>query len=185
MKFTTADIVQTLAIAISVLGLWYQLRRGWLLHSAEMVTDLLVQFNSPEFERRRRSFAKLLKERGVAGELVPIAKGYPLGVLGFYEHIGHLVHRRALDEKMVWTKFAWELVCYFHCITKDGNALEAARQKNGDRTLYEEMEWLNGRFVKIYLSRGVALYKEGRVRWLEEFFSQETSLGSHESGSPV
>jgi hypothetical protein len=172
------DTVQTFAIVASVLGLIYQLRREWLLHSAEMVTDLVAQFNSEEFGKRRRSLVAHL-EHVVAGKPVSLTSDYGLGVLGFYENIGHLVRRRALDEMMVWTKFSWELVCYFQCITMGTNALATEREKNGDPTLYEELEWLNARFVKTYRRKGVSLYRDdGRIRWLEDFFLQEGRLGS-------
>lgn len=174
------DIVQTIAIVVSVLGLIYQLRREWLLHSAEMVTSLVAQFTSEEFEKRRRRFAYQL-EPVVSGKPVSLTSDYGLGVLGFYENVGHLVRRRALDEMMVWTKFSWELVCYFQCITEEPNSLAVERKKNGDPTLYEEMEWLDARFVKIYRRKGVSLYgDDGRVRWLEDFFLQEKRLRSHE-----
>lgn len=178
------DIVQTIAIIVSVLGLIYQLRREWLLHSAEMVTSLVAQFTSEEFGKRRRRFATRL-EPAVSGKPVLLTIDYGPGVLGFYENVSHLVRRRALDEMMVWTKFSWELVCYFQCITMGDNALAIERKKNGDPTLYEEMEWLNARFVRIYRRKGVSLYgDDGRIRWLEAFFLQEKSLGSHEEEDP-
>lgn len=173
------DIIQTIAIVVSVLGLIYQLRREWLLHSAEMVTSLVAQFTSEEFEKRRRKLATRL-EPMVSGTPVLLTSDYGLGVLGFYENVSHLVRRRALDEMMVWTKFSWELVCYFQCITMGDNALAIERKKSGDPTLYEEMEWLNARFVRIYRRKGVSLYRDdGRIRWLEAFL-QEKRLGSHE-----
>lgn len=177
------DTVQTIAIVVSVPGLIYQLRREWLLHSAEMVTSLVAQFNSEEFEKRRRSLAAHL-EPVTAGKPVSLTSDYGLGVLGFYENVSHLVRRRALDEMMVWTKFSWELVCYFQCITMGANALAVERTKNCDPTLYEEMEWLNARFVKIFRRKGVSLYRDdGRVRWLEDFLFQERRLGSPQKDS--
>lgn len=180
------DIVQTAAILVSTLGLLYQLRREWLLHSAEMMANLVTQFNSEEFESRRRSLAAHL-EPVTEGMPVSLTSDYGLGVLGFYENLGHLVRRRALDEMMVWTKFSWELVCYFQCITMNGNALAVERRKNGDPTLYEEMEWLNARFVRVYRRKGVSLYQnDGRIRWLSDFFLQEKRLclRTENSGCP-
>ena len=172
------DIVQTAAILASVLGLLYQLRRDWLLHSAEMVTSLVAQFNSEDFEKRRRRLAAHLEAVAAGGD-VSLTSDYGLGVLGFYENLSHLVRRRALDEEMIWTKFSWELVCYFQCITMNGNALAVERTKNGDPTLYEEMEWLNRRFVRTYRRKGVFLYRDdGKIRWLEDFFVQENNLCS-------
>lgn len=169
------SIVQTVAIVVSLLGLIYQLRREWLLHSAEMVTNLVAQFNSEEFEMRRKALTMHLKPV-LEGKPVSLTNAYGLGVLGFYENISHLVRRRALDEMMVWTKFSWELVCYFQCITIGSNALAVEREKNGDPTLYEEMEWLNKRFVMIFRRKGVSLYADdGRIRWLDDFFLQERS----------
>jgi hypothetical protein len=175
---TITDMVQTVAILVSVLGLLYQLRREWLLHSAEMVTSLVAQFSSTDFEKRRRHLASHF-EAVVTGGNVSLTSDYGLGVLGFYENLSHLVRRRALDEKMIWTKFSWELVCYFQCITMNGNALAVERTKNGDPTLYEEMEWLNKRFVRTYRRKGVSLYRDdGKVLWLEDFFFQEKNLCS-------
>ena len=183
MTMATTDIVQTSAILVSILALFYQLRREWLLHSAEMVTNLVTEYNSEDFENRRKSLASLL-EPVAAGELISIADVSVFGVLGFYENLGHLVRRRALDELMVWNKFSWDLVCYYQCLVLGDNALSKLREQYGDPTLYEEMEWLNARFVKIYRRRGVSLYgRDGRVRWLNDFFSQESRLGSHASRS--
>jgi len=179
----TTDFVQTAAIVVSVLALFYQLRREWLLHSAEMVTGLVTEYNSEDFENRRKNLAALLAPVA-KGERISIADASVFGVLGFYENLGHLVRRGALDELMVWNKFSWDLVCYFECLVLGDNALRKLREQFGDPTLYEEMEWLNARFLRIYRRRGVSLFgKDGRVRWLSDFLSQERRLGSHASGS--
>lgn len=186
MLMGITDIIQTIAIVVSVLGLTYQLRRESLLHSAEMVTNLVAQFNSEEFEKRRKSLATRLEPVVTAGKPAPLTGDYGLGVLGFYENISHLVRRRVLDETMVWTKFSWELVCYFQCITMEPSALEAERHKNGDPTLYEEMEWLNARFIRTFRRKGVSLYgDDGKIRWLESFLRQEKLLGSHNEDSEL
>lgn len=51
-----ADRIQTGAILVSLLGLLYQLRREWLLHSADMVTSLVAQFSSEDFEKASKAF---------------------------------------------------------------------------------------------------------------------------------
>lgn len=178
-----AIVIQTLPIVVSILTVFYQLRREWLLHSAEMVTSLVTEYHSVDFENRRKSLAALL-ERVDGGEGISIADFSSFGVLEFYENLGHLVRRRALDPLMIWNEFSVGLMCSFQCLVLGENALRKLREQNGDPTLYEEMEWLNARFVKIFRKRDVSVYgKDGRVRWLKDFFLEESRLGSYASSS--
>lgn len=179
---TIAIVVQTIAIVISVLVLFYQLRRDWRFHSAEMVTNLVAQFYSKEFEERRRSLAAHL-EPVIAGKPVSLPEADAFEVLSFYENLAYLVRRGALDRLMVWNAFSWGLVCYFQCMTLNDNALRRLREKYNDQTFFEEIQWLNGKFIKIYGRRRVPVYGEdGKVRWLETFFAHEKGCGVNSSG---
>ena len=101
--------IAALGILIGIGGVIWQMRKQWLLHSADMITTLSETFSSEEMRRSRSEFASLLRDHW-NGKQVDLSNDIP--ILGFLENIGHLVKRGALDERMVYNKFAWQLFRY-------------------------------------------------------------------------
>jgi|SRR5215213_1169817 len=146
-------LVTTVGVVATVATVWWQLRRQWLLHSATLVTQLVDRFESVEWYARRRRCAELLKWHYSGEQELDLSSPFP--VLAFLENIAHLTRRGALDKLMVWNKFGWAVVAYYCALTSSTNALKAARDREGDPTIWEEFEWLYRECVKIYRRRGI------------------------------
>lgn len=153
---STSDILQIIAILVGAGSVWFQLRREWLLHSAEMVTSLLETWQSADYAARRGRFAKEL-EQGISTGVYSISPHYGHGVLGFYEHLALLTRKRAVDFDMIWNKFYWEAMAYFHIIGVRHAWLKDERVEHGDPATYEEMEWLYQRFVRHGQKKGLTI----------------------------
>lgn len=174
-----AIFVSLLGVMASLAGVHWQNRKQWLLHSAAMVTALLDKFESEQFESKRRRCGQLAAQH-LRGECVTLAGNYGFGVLGFFEHVGHLVRRGALDEEMVWNRMGWEVMGYYSAFTSEPNLIEQIRV--GNPTLYVEMEWLHMRMLAREVRSGACPHVSGadgrpRLRWMDEFITQECALG--------
>jgi hypothetical protein len=176
-------LVTVIAVLAGLGGVWWQLRKTSLLHSAEMVTALAERFNSETMRHSRVHFAELL-ESHCRGNSVWLSGDLP--VLSFFEHVGHLVRRHALDEQMAWNRFSWLLARYYLALTVRGNLLADIRQKETEPELYIEFEWLCRWALQRYRRLGVWLDGDSlREAWLDQLFAQETHLGENGSGSSV
>jgi len=171
-----AVMMALFGILASIGGVGWQIKKQWLLHSATMVTDLVSQFNSESFERRRRRFIKLLLQHR-QGEDVSLSGNYGFGVLGFFEHIGHLVRRGALDETMIWNKFGWEVVCYYRILTSGKNLITELREQQSNPAEYTELQWLYFRMLRVFRVHGTIVNEATDPPWMHDFIEQESSLG--------
>jgi len=167
-------------IFAGVFGLWWQLRKQWLLNSANIVSSLANEYTNDVWRKYRRHSARSLQEH-LNGKQIDLSKDLP--ILGFFENMGHLVRRGGLDKEMIWNKFGWYIVRYYLALTYKNNLIEDIRRKEADPTLWEEWEWLNHEMLKIYQRRGVkiltdsALLVEENVRIrINELFEQELNL---------
>lgn len=169
--------VAFLAVIASIVGVFLQNRKAWLLASASLVTTLVSEFNGPEFSGRRRRFAKLAAAH-LHGQEATLIGNYGFGVLGMFEHIAYLVRRGALDRSIVWNKFGWEMVGYYYALTARHDLLEELRANHSDRTQYEHYQWFVTKMVASYRARGTEVIDfENNLTWMEPFLSQELSLG--------
>lgn len=124
------------ALIVTILLRLFESRRSRFSLGIELILKLDERFNSKELRDARRKAAKSLlnKDNTYAAD----------DVLDFFEMIGILVRRGALDEKMVWhIFFAW-LHQYCHSAKEH---IEAERQK--DSTVWEDLVRLHDRLVKI------------------------------------
>lgn len=168
-------VVTFLGVIAALAGVWWQVRRQWLLHSATLVTQLDDRFNSKEWLAYRYQCAKQLEAHYRGGKDLDLLKNFP--VLGFFENLAYMVRAGALDKKMVWNKFGWYVVGYYKAITVRKNALKAARQQEGDETIWEEFEWLYWQMEQIYRKRGVTFEGEAALqRRINNFLEWELSL---------
>lgn len=169
--------VTVVGVGVTLATVWWQLRRQWLLHSANLVTQLVDRFDSAEWLRHRRKCAELLKRHCSGEEELDLSNHFP--VLPFLENVAHLTRRGALDELMVWNKFGWIVVAYYFALTSPTDALKAIREKEGEATNWEEFEWLYRECVKIYLKRGIHIGDPSRRRVkIQQLFKWEGDLGS-------
>jgi hypothetical protein len=163
-----------LGVIVALIGVWWQLRRQWLLNSATAVTALTDRFTSEEWRAYRAHCAAVIQLND-SGEPVDLAKDFP--ILGFFETMGHLVRRGILDEQMIWNKFGWYIVRYHLALSSDRNLIEANRRSENDDTLWEEFDWLNRRMLRIYSRKSVNIAgPELRRQRVDELLQQELNL---------
>ncbi len=173
----SSAVVALVGVFASLIAVWLQARRQWLLNSANLVTSLVDRFSSSDWECRRVKFINLLSLPGDDPKRT-LFGNYGFGVLGFYEHIGHLVRRGAVDLFMIHNKFAWEIVCYYQLMRSGADLLAEVRTRHKDNTQYMEFEWLNRAMAKKYKALGTEIYDDkGRVRWMDDFIREEAALG--------
>lgn len=158
----------------ALIGVWWQLRKQWLLHSASMVTDLADRFVSDEWRIYRMHCAGRF-DALQRGEIVDLSEDLP--VLGLFEHIGHLVRRGILDRLMVWNKFGWYITRYYLAVTTHKDLIEHIRTREGDETLWEEFEWLHKTMLQIYKKRKIIIDAPSLVQTrIDELLKQEANL---------
>ena len=170
----TAVGVTLLGVIVGLGAVWWQVRRQWLLHSAQLVTDLAQKFTSADLRSQRRALAtSLLKHhqgdpQKLTGEIGPLI---------FFENIGYLVRCGALDVGMVWNNFSWTAVRYYLAMTNRTNLLHLARHAEKEPALYREFEWLFERMTVLYAKAGVNV-RDPQLQedWIKQLFDQETRL---------
>jgi hypothetical protein len=171
-----ATLCVTLAgVAVTLVTVWWQLRRQWLLHSAVLITQLVDRFDSAEWHNHRRRCAELLRQHYNGEEELDLSNHFP--VLPFLENVAHLTRRGALDGLMVWNKFGWIVVAYYFALTSPTNALKAIRDKEDEPTNWEEFEWLYRESIRIYRRKGMRVDEPSRKELkVQQLFKWECNL---------
>lgn len=167
-------VLATIAgVFAALFAVWWQIRKQWLLNSANIITELADRYTSSDWRTYREHCANvLIAHRN--GATVDLSRDFP--VLGFFENIGHLVRRGALDKIMIWNKFGWYVVRYHLALTRGRSLIEENRRSEADPTLWEEFEWLNRQMVRIYKRKGVAIDRHDLVAArIEELIQQESN----------
>ena len=83
-------------LVVSVLGLWFQIQRSAFSMSVDLTLKLDDKFNSDSFRKQRAKSAKSIsKSKFKEAE----------DVFDFFETIGLLVRRGALDKEVAWHSF--------------------------------------------------------------------------------
>ncbi len=105
----------------------------------QLGVDMLLKFNdkfaSDEFRKARRKAARGLKQ-GTNDDADD--------VLDFFEMIGLLVRRKAINEKFVWHSFFYSVHRYC-LLSKD----YIASSRKEDATIWEDLIWLHSRLTKL------------------------------------
>ncbi len=134
----TVDIliwVPLLAVLVAIISLIVQSRRSKFSLNVDLLLKLDDRFNSEQFKALRKAAAQSIK----AGTFEDAEE-----IIDFFEMIGLLVRRRALDVELVWHSF-------FHWIHHYAFALEhyiaLAREK--DPTIWEDFVLLREKVVAI------------------------------------
>lgn len=170
-------LVGVLAAAI---GIWWQIRKQWLLNSANVVSSFADRWGTDEWRKYRIYSAKAIKKH-LEGKPVDLSKDLP--ILGFFEHIGYLARRGGLDKEMIWNKFGWYIVRYHMGLSYKNSLIEQNRVNEGDHTLWEELDWLASEMLKIYRKKGVKLLSKDKLLTdesirlrIQELLKQELNL---------
>lgn len=167
--------VAILAVLASLIGIWWQLKKQHLFHSAQLVSNLDDRFNSPEWCAKRRYCAQLLAAHASGRAALDLSESFP--VLSFFENLALLVRVNAVDGRLVWNKFGWFVVGYHLALTEGRDALAAIRAKEQDPTLWEEFDWLYQFCSDIHRRRLIDVDSpEARAIRINQLIAWETSL---------
>jgi hypothetical protein len=167
-------------VLFGLLGIWWQLKKQWLLNSANFISGLAIEFSSDTWIAHRKKSADKVKLH-YENQAATLSRDIP--ILGFFENIGYMVRRGALDKEMVWNKFGWYVVRYYIGLTYKVDLIEQARTKEADKTLWMETEYLYIEMLNLYKNHGVTVIiadaivtdQNKRIR-IEELLEQELNL---------
>lgn len=125
-----------------------------ILLQNQMATQTLIEFsrawNDPiTASKRKEAVAALALPSDKIGEKIDCVEG----ILEVLEDFSTFARREVVDKGLVWdSTLGWYAVRYFHYADQCG-ALKYARSRwcippNFDPTLYENLEWLYGEYLK-------------------------------------
>lgn len=94
---TIASIAAVTAVVVSAAGLYVQLRQAHLQHCVDLVLKMSDKFDEEKFIKKRKVAAKAILNKKYKSETDD--------VLNFFDSLGMLVRRGAIDEEMTWHTF--------------------------------------------------------------------------------
>ena len=164
--------------AVTAVALWHQIRASSRALSAELTLRLEDRFNSESMKEARRRAALYLQS--LLLKLPPDDDEGLSDVLDFFETIGLLVQRKALDQEMAWHTFFWWLRGY-RCAAND----YIRKERQEDPTRWTDLDHLYTRFMGIEKCslRRVRRVRTGDVDMLlseedlKRFLEDEASVG--------
>ena len=118
---------------VAALALWVQLRSSRFVQGIDLLLRLDDRFNSGDMLVARQRAAKGFLE-GTDVYVDPI--------LDFFEMLGMLVRKRAIDDQMVWHSFFFWFNSYWHLATA-----RIAMKRTADHTVWAEAAYLYRRLV--------------------------------------
>jgi hypothetical protein len=108
-----------------------QLKHSRFALGVNIILQLEATFDGPEMNAARKQAAAALKADPNTADIEP--------VLDFFETIGVLVRRKAIDEELVWSSFSYWVLRY-GALARD--QIHARRKAEADDTYYEEFDFL-------------------------------------------
>ncbi len=144
---------------------YFQLKHSRFSLGVDLLLRLEATFDGPEMKAARSQAAKALKCGTETADLEP--------VLDFFETVGALVRRRALDPELAWSSFSYWVTCYA-AIARD--RIQARRSLESDHTYYEEFEFLAKRFTQVEIKkRHLKSPPSFSLESIEAFLEEETA----------
>ena len=128
--------VSLLGVIIALINLSSQIRRSKFSQSV----DLLLKFEDRFFNSAQMKGAR----RAAANSLLNGGDSSIEDVLDFFETVGMLVRRHALDNEMVWNTFFYWLHCYWSAAND-----YISKERQEDPTMWEEFSYLHKCMVNV------------------------------------
>jgi hypothetical protein len=139
---------------VGLIGLWYQARRARYTLSIDLVLKLSDRFDSPEMRATRVRAAQALLRAPTEGNTAVD------DVLNFFEELGFLVDRRAVDAEAAWEFFYYWVARYYHATLEYLQTMEA--EQPAEAEAYRHFHRLYGQLEPIERDR---LNEEGQ-QWV-------------------
>lgn len=125
-----------LAIIPASFAIYVQFRQAKLIHAHETLLQMHERWASEEFMQLRAEAARaLLDGRDLEADEFEVAN--------FFETMGLLLRRGALDKQLVWSEFAYDILRYHRGYCMNKNQLQLVRDEEGDSNYYCEFEYLH------------------------------------------
>jgi hypothetical protein len=136
-------VISAIGVIVSVATLAHAFYQARFKTSIEMVLKLDERFSSEAFEQKRAEAAsELLKQGNVS---------YAEVIYDFFETVGFLLHKKAIDKAIVWSTFYH----WTHGYWSAGKSyIENKRQIERDKTLWTDFEYLHNELLKVERSTG-------------------------------
>ena len=122
---------------------WVESRRHRFAQSIELILKFDERFSSGEFMKQRDAAAKCLKAKAYKNPAEQGAKDADV-VLDFFETVGYLLRRGALDERMVWHTF-WHWIMGYYQAAEE----YISQTRKADPTVWEDFIHLHQRMEVI------------------------------------
>jgi hypothetical protein len=134
----SAAAIAAVASLVALILTSFQLKQFRFAHGVDLIFDLDHQFEAQDFLKARQLAATSLKNQESSKEIDP--------VLDFFETIGILVRRNAIDDELAWNEFSYWVLRYA-ALTKA--RIDDMRKAESDETYWQEFEFLVKRLTKI------------------------------------
>ncbi len=133
-------LILTLAsLIVAILALWFQILKSNFSMSVDLILKLDGNFNHDSFKKLRRIAAKnIIKNNFKEAE----------DVFDFFETIGLLLRKGALDKEMVWNTFFY----WIHHYWIAGSEYITLEQRD-DPTTWEDFKYLHEQVIKVEKKR--------------------------------
>ncbi len=161
--------VATLILAVGTLGfMWSQNSASRRVAGFQMMIQLDAQYNGEQLRAARNELAPLLIGRN--NVLAKPAEE----ILDFFEMLACYTRAGHLDLMLVSNGFSLPVRCYWESLK---NYVHEMRNSYGDSSLYEHVEWLNGKLVGAYAREGnIDLLRATLTRErVDQFLRSETT----------
>ena len=157
-----AGLSGLVAALVAIVALILQTRQAAFVAGVDLLFNMYERFFSAEMlaNRRRAALGLMGTEPSAADD-----------VLNFFEIVGLLTRRKALDDRMVWHMLSGCIVPYVNASEK---YITASRQT--DKTIWSAVVWLAERMQAIERKHGGAM-SAGTGPRVDEFLKTEAEVG--------
>src|SRR5713101_143926 len=159
------------AAVVAIGALWLQQRQSNFSTHLDSLWRLLDQFNGAEMSAKRATVAAQI----LAGNMTENPQ--PDNILDFFDLIGYLIEKKALDEEAAWMMFS-DAGCSYWYGAQD--YMNAAKQKN--RLYWEHYRPLIDAFLSMEMNKGGLKRREDAIARAKvrapDFLHEETALAS-------
>jgi hypothetical protein len=157
----------------AVIAIWLQERRARFSQGVDILLRLTQQFENGNLLEARRSLAKLVLADGLPTEIDDFNQPRDAlisEILNHYQTVGMLLQKRVLDRELVYSDY-FNKLNHYRTLLK--SYMAAYRKKQGDTTIWEDVDWLCDRLSALerkYVPRGadISPSQESPVEFLHE-----------------
>ena len=164
-------ITAVVATIVSIWAILFESKRSRLTHNSDMILRLYESFNTNEMRRARKASATFLLSLMDNPNIDEQPNADVEVVLDFFQLIGLLTRRGALDKQMVWSKFFYYLHPYHYAAEK---YIKTRRKIHDDISLWADINKLHKRLISIEKRARqcsyskISLDKDSIKKYLEE-----------------